>query len=420
MAAEIRSSNSSGKAGSAASRGVRYVTRQPIMDLRGKVHAYELLFSGGPESALPSDRESAVRTVLDNAVIFGLGKLAGGRPAFVKCTAATLAATLVEVLPARMAVLEVCPGVDPAEILTGPCRELKTAGYRIALERFCGERGAEPLMALADYVKVDFSRTDPLERRALRDRFDRPRLKWIAEKVETQEEFARARNEGFDLIEGFYFCRPVLLEGRKVPANRLSQVEILRLLRDDSLDLRKLTELVKRDTSLTYRLLRLVNSPVCAMPQEVYSVQAALLAVGEETFRRMAAVAITSELCTGQSLELLRMSFVRGRFCELASRLSGLDSTEQYLLGLLSLLGVMLRAPMRDLTPMLPLRGEIRRALVGERVRERILLEWLECYERGDWEACNKIAAKHELDREALLNCFEGAVEWADASLHFA
>lgn len=222
------------------------------------------------------------------------------------------------------------------------------------------------------------------------------------------------------MVQGYYFCRPIVLGSRQVPANRLSQLEILRLLKDDSLNLHKLTQLVKRDASLTYRLLKLINSPVCAMPQEVHSVQAALLAVGEETFRRMATVAITSEMNAGQTPELLRMAFVRGRFCELAARASGLDATEQYLLGLLSLLPAMLRAPMKDLAPTMPLRQEIRRALMGEDVGERCLLHWLERYELGDWTGCGEIANARALDENGLLCGYQEAVAWTEAALYFA
>jgi EAL and modified HD-GYP domain-containing signal transduction protein len=109
------------------------------------------------------------------------------------------------------------------------------------------------------------------------------------------------------------------------------------MLRDDSLELRKLTSLVKQDASLTYRLLRLVNSPMCAVRQEVRSIRSALLAVGEDTFRKLATLAITSELSQGQPEELLRVAFVRGRFCELVAELCGRDSTEQYLLGISSM-----------------------------------------------------------------------------------
>ena len=400
--------------------GVRYVTRQPILDLRSKVHAYELLFSGGPGNAPSGDRETAARTMLDSTVLFGLEKLACGLPGFVKCTAEMLTGSLVEMLPPAMTVLEIVDAANGPPELLDACRNLKAAGYRLALDQSIWDPQAKPFVTIADYLKVDFLRTNPRERQTLRGQVGDTMAALVAEKVETQEQFRAATDEGFALVQGYYFCRPVVLGSRQVPANRLSQLEILRLLKDDSLNLHKLTQLVKRDASLTYRLLKLINSPVCAMPQEVHSVQAALLAVGEETFRRMATVAITSEMNAGQTPELLRMAFVRGRFCELAAQASGLDSTEQYLLGLLSLLPAMLRAPMKDLAPTMPLREEIRRALMGEEIDERCLLHWLEHYELGDWAGCGEIATARALDENGLLCSYQEAVAWTEAALYFA
>ena len=242
----------------------------------------------------------------------------------------------------------------------------------------------------------------------------------IAEKVETQGEYQQARDEGFTLIQGYYFCRPVLMKNRRVPANRLSQIEILRVLHEDTIDLHTMSRLVKRDTSLTYRLLRLINSPLCAVRQEVCSVEGALIAVGEDAFRRIATLAITSELNANQPEEVLRMAFVRGRFCELAAKLCGLNSTEQYLLGLLSLLPAMLRLPMKDLTPALPLREEIVQALKGVDLPEGILLAWLVAHEHADWEACDALIKTRKLDQEQLQQCYAEAVVWAESALHFS
>ena len=423
MATDVQSSVGAGGTRPEPGDGVRYVTRQPILDLHSKVHAYELLFSGGQQSAFSGDRETAARTLLDSTVLFGLEKLTCGMPGFVKCTTEMLAGALVEMLPPAMTVLEIVKPADVSQELMSACRNLKTAGYRLALDQSKWEPQAKPvgpLVEMADYLKVDLSRTDPRERQTLRGQVSDAKATLVAEKVETQEQFKAARDEGFALVQGYFFCRPVLLGSRQVPANRLSQLEILRLLKDDNLNLHKLTQLVKRDASLTYRLLRLINSPVCAMPQEVHSVQAALLAVGEETFRRMATVAISSEMNLGQPQELLRMAFVRGRFCELAARGCGLDGTEQYLLGLMSLLPAMLRAPMKELAPTMPLREEIRRALMGEKVAERSLLAWLERYELGDWAGCGEVAEAWELDEGGLLCSYQEAVAWTEAALYFA
>jgi EAL and modified HD-GYP domain-containing signal transduction protein len=398
--------------------GMRYVARQPILDLHGKVHGYELLFRDGPRAAFRGDGDLATRTMIDNTVLFGLGRLTGNLPAFLNCTEEALTGRLVHVLPAGMTVLEILENLDPSPALIAACRHLKSCGFRLALDDFTWRPGIEPLVEIADYIKVDFAISDEQNRRELLHRLRGASAALVAEKVETQEEYLQARDEGFTLMQGYYFCRPVLMRNHKVPANRLQHVEILRMLQDETVDLHELTRLVKRDTCLTYRLLRLVNSPMYAMRQEVRSVRAALIAVGEENFRRLATLAITSEMNAGQTMELLRMAFIRGRFCELASVFCNLHPTEQYLLGLLSLLPAMLRVSMINLTPLLPLRDEIRRALEGEKLPERALLCWLEGHERADWATSDIVTEKQGLDAGDLLVCYEEALQWAEAALH--
>ncbi|MFZ1086301.1 MAG: HDOD domain-containing protein [Terracidiphilus sp.] len=399
---------------------LRYVARQPIMDLRARVHGYELLFRAGPEAAFRGDGDMATRTMLDNSVIFGLEKLTGGLPAFVNCTRESLVGDMVHVLPSGMTVLEILENLEPTPELIAACRKLKSEGFRLALDDFTWKPKLEPLVHLADYIKVDFIQTGYQERQALLQHLRGVTVALVAEKIETQEEYLQACQEGFTLFQGYYFCRPALIESHKIPENSLSHIEILQHLRSQVIDVRKLTALLKRDASLTYRLLRLVNSPMCAMRQEVRSIQAALLAVGEDTFRRVAMLAIASELNSGQPAEILRMAFVRGRFCELGAGICDLDSTEQYLVGLLSLLPAMLRLPMEQLAPALPLRDEVREALLGNNNHERVLLHWLECHEYGDWEACDLVAHANGLDLEFLVACYAEAVLWAEAGVQSA
>jgi EAL and modified HD-GYP domain-containing signal transduction protein len=387
------------------------------MDLRSRVYGYELLFRAGPEAVFRGDGDLATRTMLDNSVIFGLEKMTGGLPAFVNCTLESLTGDLLHVLRSSMTVLEILENLEPTPELIEACRKLKLAGFRLALDDFTWTPKFDPLVELADYIKVDFVLSGAKERKRLLDRLKGMSVVRLAEKVETQEEYKQACEEGFTLFQGYYFCRPLLLENRKVPSNQLSHVEILRLLRSDSFDLKKLAQLVKRDTSLTYRLLRLVNSPICAMRHEVSSIQSAMVAVGEDAFRRIATLAITSELSGNRPAEILRMAFVRGRFCELAAGPYGLDATEQYLLGLLSLLPAMLRLPMEELTPTLPLRNEIRRALEGAHTEERSLLAWIEFHEHGDWAACDQAASANGLNEQELQKFYAEAVVWAEDAL---
>ncbi|MGA2535736.1 MAG: HDOD domain-containing protein [Terracidiphilus sp.] len=419
MATQVMAGKASAAGTAEARESVRFVARQPIMDLHSRVHGYELLFRAGPEEAFRGDGDLATRTMLDNTVMFGLEKLTGGLPAFVNCTMESLTGDLVHALPSSMTVLEILESLEPTSELIAACRRLKSCGFRLALDDFIWKPELKPLVELADYVKVDFAATDARGRRELLKNLSGFTVALIAEKVETQAEYKQACEEGFTLFQGYYFCRPVLIKSRKVPANRLAHIEILKLLRGDPLDVMRLTQLVKRDASLTYRLLRLVNSPICAVRQEVSSIQSALLAVGEEAFRRIATLAITSELNSNQPAELLRMAFVRGHFCERAAPLGGLEWKEQYLLGLLSLLPAMLRVPMAELTPALPLRNEIRSALEGAAIPERSLLAWFESQERGDWAACDGLAQAYGLDQIELMKYSAEAILWAGDALRF-
>jgi len=362
---------------------------------------------------LRRDAELAMQTMLDNEVIFGLERLTNGLPAFITCTAEALTENSVLVLSPALAVLGVPASLEPEPRLVNACRDLKTRGFRLALDDFSASEKPHPLLEQADYVRLEFARLREGERQQLYNTASKS-VTLVAQKVVTYEDRRRACSLGFTLFQGDYFCHPVLLKKRKVPANGQSHFEMVRELYHDPIDVRKVSELVRRDASLTYRLLRLVNSPVYGIYKEVRSVEAAITVLGEATFRRVVSLAVLSELNGEQPSAILQMSLVRARFCELAARKFGQDADEQYLLGMLSLLPAMLGVPMEEIVPILPLRGQICEALAGTANPERKLLGWLESNEHGDWEACDRFVTKYGLDSKQLAQCYIEAVSWAE------
>jgi len=393
----------------------RFVARQPILDLRGRIHGYELLYRKGTETAFSGDCELASRIILDDTVLFGLERFTGGSQAFINCTSETLTEDLVSVLPSDLAVLELLETVEPSTDLLAACVNLKANGFKLALDDFVWEPKFVPLVELADYIKVDFLATGAAARQELIRQLNGKRVVLLAEKVETAEVYKEACSEGFSLFQGYYFCRPELVKNRKVPSNHFAHFEILHLLQADPIDWDKLSHAVRRDESLTYRLLRLINSVGYAVREDIKSVRAALVLLGEETFRRVATLAIATELNTGRPPEILKMAMVRARFCELAAVLCAFSANEQYLLGMLSLLSAMLAVPMEELTPSLPLRREIREALQGTANREGRMLEWLKGHECGDWVSCEAIVESNGLRQEEVNKCYTEAVFWAES-----
>jgi EAL and modified HD-GYP domain-containing signal transduction protein len=400
------------------------VARQPILDLHSRVHAYELLLRG--ETELERSGEPAGCNMAETAAFFGLQrpselkKLTGKMTAHVSCPAEALNDQLAQILPPTLTVLEIRATPANSSDIVAQCRQLKGLGFRFALDDFRWQPELMPLVELADFVSVDIARTRPEERRELFERLHGMPPAMLAKSVHTQVDYRQAHEEGFALFEGYYFCEPVPMRNRRPPVNQILRIDILKALQQDPLDLRRVSQLVKRDGPITYQVLRLVNSPIWAMRQTVDSIEVALLAVGDDAFRRIATMAIASEFNGSQPAELLCMAMVRGRFCEVAGLKRNLDPFGQYLLGLLSLLPAMQGQPMSDVVRALPLNEEIREALLGTKNPERVLLGWLESCERGDWAGCDAAAQTDNLDQQELAKVYVEAVAWTELALHSA
>jgi c-di-GMP phosphodiesterase len=419
MAAHTQQTNRMDAGAGAGQQGrateMRYVARQAILDASGRVHAYDLNFRNAPEVIFRRDPDVAMETMLDNEVLFGLERLSNGQPSFIGCTGEALADELVLVLTPSLTILGVPANLEPTPRLVDSCRTLKARGFRLALDDFAWHEDLQPLVERADYIRMDFRLYGDAERKQLAQR-GLSSIAMVAQKVDTQEDYRLARDLGFTLFQGEYFCHPTILKKRKIPANRNYHFEIVRELYHDPLDIRKVSQLVRSDASLMYRLLRLVNSPIYGLYQEVRSIETAIRFLGETAFRRVVSVAVLSELNADQPAEILLMGLLRARFCELSARIFKQDPAEQYLVGMFSLLPAMLGVSMEEIVANLPFRTDICQALTGTANPERTTLTWLEHHERGDWQACDRLVANCGGNSTQLAQNYEESLIWAAAA----
>ncbi len=394
----------------------RCLIRQPILDSRGNVFAYELLIQEDVSEAGATTSERASHPILDTLSLFGLEHFTGGPSAFLRCTAREIIDGLVLDLPGASTVLEIGNEDDPSSRLIQSCRKLKESGFRLAFRDFSTQEvGRFPLQML-DYVKVNSDHLDTPEWVRLCNMLHGASAIIVAERVHTQDAYRRARTAGIRYFQGYYFCTPELIRKGRIPANSLYHVEILKELFKDPLDLKMLCPLVMRDASLVYRVLRFANSPLCAIRAPVNSLDSAIMILGDTTFRRIATLAIECALNQNQSPEIVNMALVRARFCAHAAALCELNPDEQYLLGLLSLLPAMLRAPMEAIVRELPLRAGICQALLGEPVKERCLLSWIELLERNETGGSDALAQLHGLNLRDLNEIYIKALDTSDGS----
>jgi EAL and modified HD-GYP domain-containing signal transduction protein len=392
-------------------RRVGYLARQPILDRRGTVFGYDLLFHALVEAPPDSGLSRSSRGMLDVLSFFGVERFTGGAWGFVQCGAEALACELFQGLPPQMTVLGIPPCDDVPASLVRECVRLKEMGFRMALSDYALDDPREELLSLAHHVKVDIANLDSPDWHQLCNQLYRTQATVVADNIHTHDAFRKARAAGVQYFQGFYFCHPELFPNATIPADSAHHIEILRELFKHPLDLKLLVPLVSRDPSLVFRVLRFVNSPLCAVRNPVTSLETALLLLGDKIFRRIATLAIQCALNQDQSPELLRMAQTRAQFCADAAKLGGLDPEEMYLLGMLSLLPAMLQVPMHTILPGLPLRKEICDALAGSAARERCLLSWLEALETNDIAECEAIAAQYGLSTTMMAQTYMKAVE---------
>lgn len=206
----------------------RFVALQPIFDRRRKLFGYETLSRGKWENRFAGDPDTATQTMIDDWLLHGLDELTAGSRTFINCTFQALTAGSLTLLPTRV-VLELLETVEPSPEVVSACRRMKALGYQIALDDFQLAKKMDVLLALADYVKVDFRLTDGHQRRAIVRRVKGLATIPIAEKIETAEEFDTALGEGFRLFQGYSLAAPVLFSQRRIPpldANHLRETRL--------------------------------------------------------------------------------------------------------------------------------------------------------------------------------------------------
>ncbi|HEX5109514.1 MAG TPA: HDOD domain-containing protein [Vicinamibacterales bacterium] len=393
-----------------------YVARQPILDASGQVFGYELLYRAAADAVSCQDpRDLAAARVLNDAVLtLGLETLTGGRKAFMNVTRHMLLNELVTVMAPETIVVEVLEDVGVDEEIIAACRQLKERGYSLALDDFTLQTGAAALLPFARYVKVDVLATPADERRQIEKSIPKG-VKLVAEKVESAQVFDEARGLGYGLFQGYYFCRPTTFAGGALSARRLAYARLLAALNRPNVSVNSVEDLIKHDASLTYRVLRCINSAAFGIRREIQSIRQALVLLGLEQVRKWASVWALAGLNGGASSEIVTIAILRARSCEIvAAEAIGQDhASEFFLLGLCSLLDAMLGQPMATAVAELPLSDTVRGALLGEQNRARSVLDAVIAHERGEWDEAARIAATLPVKAERLPAAYADSLKWA-------
>lgn len=390
-----------------------FIGRQPIVDRNQEVVAYELLYRAGNENhARFEDGDLASSQVLVSTFMeLGLERIVGSLPAYINLTRPFLTGELPLPMSPEQVALEVLEDIPvDAELMAG-LRRYRRAGYPIVLDDFTWRHDTEPLLAIADVVKLDVLTLAPETLTEYVRRLRERRIAIVAERVETPEMFERCHALGCEYFQGYFLFRPHIVRGRSLPTNRAAVIGLLSRIEDPSAPLEELERLIVQDVTLSYRLLRYVNSATFAQRREIESIREAILLLGSRTIRNWASLILYAGIDTPKPPELLKTALIRARMSErLAEHFGALDPATAFTAGLLSTIDAVLDQPMDELLDAVPLSAALKLALLNHEGPLGELLARTIDYERAHWESLRSRAVDVPVHTDIYLN----AVRWAE------
>lgn len=363
------------------------LARQPIFDRNMRVIAYELLCRNTDLKFMATtDGDAASSQVLLNAFTeLSIEHVVGKHKAFVNFTR-----TLLHSPPPfnrQQLVIEVLEGQQVDASMLHALKELREQGYTIALDDFELNEDNKSLVAYADIIKLDVL---SLSSEKLKYHIDYLRpfgITLIAEKVETYEMFETCKALGFDLFQGYFLAKPRVITGRKISENKQSVLQLLSALHDPDVPIEKVERMIARDTLLSFKLLRLVNSAAFGLPRSVESLRQAIMLLGLQKLRNWVNLLALSNL-SGKPHELSVAALTRARMCEMiASHIDKRSRPDSYFtVGLLSTLDAFLDSPLEDLLKNLSLSEALNQAMLAHSGPEGMVLQVVQAHEQGKWQ----------------------------------
>lgn len=391
-----------------------FIARQPIYKRNLDVDAYELLFrSANVEAANVVDGDAATSQVLVNALIeIGLHELVGSHHAFINCTERFLVEGLPATITPTQVVLEVLEDILPSQRLTDALARLRDSGYSIALDDFRYDASKRDLVALADVVKLDIL---AMPREELAREVDILRgfdIKLLAEKVETQEDYLACKELGFDYFQGYFFCKPNIVRGRHTPTSKLAIMRLLAKINDPEIEFRELEDLIAHDVSLSYRILRYINSAFFSLTEKVESIRRAITLLGLKAIKSWVTILALSNV-DDKPYELMTMALMRAKMCETLAGERSKHASVAFTVGLLSTLDALMDKALIDVLGELPLTNEIKTALLSHEGPLGEILNVVLAYEQGDWETATHAS---KFSSAALSHAYLDSIRWSQTT----
>jgi len=386
------------------------VGRQPILDKKENLFAYELLFRSPKSNEIKDGEKATAEVIMNSLESIGLSNLTQNKPAFINFTAKMIKNKIFDILSSDSIYIEILETVEVDEEILSICKELKSQGFKIVLDDFEFKESLIELVKIADIIKIDFLNTTKKVRKEtlylIKSKYNKD-VKFLAEKIENYSHLKEAKKFDYDYYQGFYFTKPDIISGRKVEPFKQSYVNILEELNKEYPDFRKIENYIKQDLSMSYSLLRLVNS--AAYGYDINSIRQGIVLLGVDKLKKWSLLYSFKSLNSKKPDILLITSLTRAYFAESLKQHLDIDE-DLFILGMFSLINAYLDRDLKEVLPLISMKSKFKDALISKEGKLGEVIKIIEIYEKSNWQDLNK----YSLDKKAVSNDYLEAIENAE------
>ncbi|MCG9564338.1 EAL domain-containing protein [Vibrio chagasii] len=395
-----------------------YVARQPILNRKRNTLGYELLFRDGEKNAYPAHIESnraTYRLIVENFLSVGLNPSIPSSRCFINFPYQSLIRRLPLSLPKDKVVVEILETCKPTDELLEAVKDLYQAGYMIALDDFTSTPEWERFLKYTHIVKLDIMQMGLDEACDLVRTHQGKKFSFLAERVETEQEFQQAKEAGFKFFQGYFFNKPEIIKSKYISPEQVIAMELFQEVCKPDVDFQRVESIVAKDVALSYKLLRFVNTMSPRLEVTISSFRQALVYLGQEKLKMFVSLAVASYVSDKKPKELYGLSLQRAQFCQRMSRYQAFEGYREqaFMIGLFSLLDALLDLSLENLVEQLPLCKSIKVALLRREGPYGTLLALEESFEHADWQQIDEHCADLGLSVDQVKTELTEARRWS-------
>ncbi|OCH50782.1 MULTISPECIES: EAL and HDOD domain-containing protein [Vibrio] len=396
-----------------------YVARQPILDTDKKTIGYELLFRDGPKNTFPEvEPELATSRLLSDHFLSTHYNTLGDKLGFVNFPYASLINLVPTLFPKESLVVEVLEDCEPTDELLEAIKAIYDAGYTIALDDFVPSKAWKRFLPYVSIIKFDIRLISIAKASMFMNSLKGLDIKFLAEKVETYDEYQEANRAGFTYFQGYFFSKPEMIQTRALNPAFLTIVQLLKEIAHDPIDFSEVERLITLDVTLSYKLLAYVNS-AGRSATTIRSFRQALIFLGEQKLRKFVSLVAIASAKEDKPDSLYGLAVLRARECELLVEKMNVkvEPGQAFLTGMFSLLDSLFDQPLQQVLDSVPIDEQIKQALIQRKGVLGAILAMVIAYEQARWDEATRIRKVLKLSEAELGQAYDEATTWAQELL---